>query len=266
MIPIWRRAVWIALALLSFYALLVVLVWSQQTRLLYPAPQEAVPLSPGFEETELRTADGLRLRAFYLQAQPGKRTVVYFHGNGGSLLGATLETEALADAGLGLLLVAYRGYGGNPGAPSESGLYADGRAAMAFLADREIPARETVLVGNSMGSGVATQIATEFAPAGLVLSAGYTSLPDVAASKMPWLPVRHLMRDHYDNASKLRDLDIPVLVLHGRADTLIPHTHGETLANAAPDGQLVLFEGVGHDLSFHPEPQAAMASWIAALE
>ena len=257
---------WIALALLSFYALLVVLVWSQQTRLLYPAPQESVPLSPGFEQVELRTTDGLTLRAFYRPAQAGQRTAVYFHGNGGSLLGATLETEALADAGLGLLLVAYRGYGGNPGTPSESGFYADGRAAMAFLAERDILEQDTVLVGNSMGSGVATQIATEFSPAGLVLSAGYTSLPDVAAGKMPWLPVRHMMRDHYDNVPKLRDLDIPVLVLHGEADTLIPHSHGEALASAAPSGQIVLFEGIGHDLSFHPEPQAAIVRWLAALD
>lgn len=247
------------------YAALLALAWVFQTSLIYPAPRDAVPVPPGFTEISLRTADGLSLRAFERRARGGLPTIVHFHGNGGSLAGALIETEALAKAGYGLLLVNYRGYGTNPGTPSEAGFYADGRAAFAHLAAQGVTPGETVVMGNSIGSGTATQMALEFRPRALILVSPFTALTDIAAETMWFLPVRRLLRDRFDNRAKIGRLAMPVLIQHGTGDTLIPSAHAEALAAASARVTLQLFEGAGHDLSFRREPQEAQVAWLAEL-
>lgn len=260
-----RLAVWTLVAVTVLYLGLVALLWSQQTRLIYPAPREVASLTRGYDEVALATDDGLTLRAFYYQAAEGQPTLVYFHGNGGSLTGASYETVGMAAAGLGTLLVEYRGYGGNPGEPSEEGFYRDGRAAMAWLAARGVEPAGIVIIGNSIGSGPAVQMAVEFEPRALVLTSPFTSLPDAGATRMWFLPVRQMMRDRFDNLSKVDRLEIPLLVLHGSDDMTIPAAHGRALAEAAPRGELQLFDGEGHGLSFTPEAQQAIVEWIEAL-
>ncbi len=252
--------------LLGLYILTALLVWGFQRNLIYPAPQNVVALADGYQEAMLETSDGLTIRAFYREASEGRPTIVYFHGNGGTLQGSMAANAMFAHAGYGLLLVNYRGYGGNPGSPSEEGFYQDGRAAMAFLEANGVVPAATILIGNSIGSGTATQMAGEYAPKALILSAPFTSVPDVAAQSMGWLPVRMLARDRFDNAVKIGDLDLPILVQHGKADNLIPPRHGKALAELAPNAELQLFEGVGHDLTFTPQAQAARLAWVEMLD
>jgi len=249
----------------AIYVVATVVLFAAQRSLIYPAPRAAPPPAgafDGFEEAELVTSDGLRLRAVHRPARAGRPTIAFFHGNGDSLDGAHHATRALGEAGYGLLLVEYRGYGGNPGAPSEDGLYRDGRAALGWLADRGVPARRTVVIGNSLGSGVATQLAVERPVAGVVVISGFTGLARVAAEHMRLFPVRWLLRDRYANAAKLPRVAAPVLVLHGTADTLIPAQHGRDLAAAAPDGTLELVPGVGHELAYLPPSQEAILRWL----
>lgn len=253
------------LVALVVYSIVIALAWTFQTSLVYPAPRGHVPVPAGFAEVRLRTADGLTLRALEPPAGAGRPTVVHFHGNGGSLAGAVIETRGLAKAAYGLLLVNYRGYGINPGTPSEQGFYADGRAAFAYLAERGIGPGDIVVMGNSIGSGPSTQMALEFSPRALILVSPFTSLTDVATETMWFLPMRRLLRDRFDNQAKIARLPMPVLIQHGTADMLIPSAHAEALAKAARDPTLQLFEGVGHDLSFRPEPQAAQAAWTRQL-
>lgn len=247
------------------YLAITAFLYSQQTRLIYPAPDMVSPLSAGFEDVVLTTSDGLELRSFYRVAQDGKPTAIYFHGNGGTLYGSVVATEQIAAAGYGLLLVEYRGYGGNAGSPSEEGFYADGRAALAFLKDRGIAEADTVLMGNSIGTGTAVQLATEITPKALLLTAPFTSLPDVASEVLWWLPARLLIRDTYDSKSKLADVTAPVLVLHGSVDELIPYTQGEQLAATSTGAEFQLFDGEGHNLIFTPSVQAAQVEWLAGL-
>lgn len=260
-----RMTLWIAASLFTLYATLLALAWAFQASLIYPAPRQAVPVPAGFAEVQLRTADGLSLRAFEHRARGGRATIVHFHGNGGSLAGALVETQGLAEAGYGLLLVNYRGYGTNAGRPSEAGFYADGCAAFTHLARRGVMPGETIVMGNSIGSGTATQMALEFAPRALILVSPFTSLTDIAAETLWFLPVRRLLRDRFDSREKIGRLSMPVLIQHGTADTLIPPAHAEALAEAAPDATLQLFDGAGHDLSFQREPQEAQVAWLAEL-
>ncbi|RYY23353.1 MAG: alpha/beta hydrolase [Sphingomonadales bacterium] len=261
------KAILIGAGLLAglYLAVLLVLAFAQRS-LIYPAPSPAVTNTPaGFVAVQLLTADGLTLTAAHKAGQPGKPVAIFFHGNGDSLSGAATATQALADSGYGLLLVEYRGYGGNPGKPSETGLYSDGRAAIGWLGTQGVPVNRIVLIGNSLGSGVATQLATEQPVAGLVIVSGYTSMADVIATHYPWVPVRLLLLDRYDNRSKLGRVAAPILILHGTADKLIPMVQAQALAHAAPRTALQLVEGAGHELAYGREAQVPIVRWLGAL-
>jgi len=256
-----------ALAFLAaFYFAVLVVLWSLQSRFVYPAPQVAPPLTPGYQEIALKTDDGLTLRAFYRPPGAGMPTLVYFHGNGGTLRGASVSNGALVEAGVGALLVEYRGYGGNPGTPSEQGLYKDGEAALEWLHARGVSPAETIIAGNSIGGGVATEMAFRHNPAALILIAPFTSLPDAAKANLWWLPVDALMRDSYRNLEKVPRIKAPVLIQHGTADAVIPQLHGRRLAKAAQAGTFQSFDRAGHDLSFDVRSQQARRDWVLALK
>src|SRR3954462_15414343 len=153
----------IILPLIGLYALMVGALYVLQRPMIFRADMSPAPPDlhnvPGFQEVSHRTEDGLDLRALFRPAAPGTLTLVYFHGNADGLTGSLQVTERLAAKGYGLLLVGYRGYDGNPGSPTESGLYADGRSAMRWLSDHGVAISDTILVGNSLGSGPATEMA-----------------------------------------------------------------------------------------------------------
>lgn len=247
------------------YAVVLGGLYFAQDNLIYPAPQQAAPVPEGYRQIELNTADGLRLAALFSPPTGGRQTVVFFHGNGDSWQGAAAANRLVVAAGYGVLLVEYRGYGANPGKPGEQGFYADGRAALAWLKAQGIAPDQTVLIGNSIGSGTATQLANEVPVAGLAIVSGFTSLPDVVAEKISWAPTRYLVRDKFDNAAKLGRIAAPVLLLHGTADTMIGPDHAQALAKAQPRARLVLAPGYGHELAYQDAAQVVLVDWLAGL-
>ena len=247
------------------YLLAAAAMFLFQRRLIYPGQGSApVPLErlAGYHDVALRTADGLSLRGAYRPSVGGRPTIVFFHGNGDSLAGAELATHGFMEVGYGVLLPEYRGYGGNAGEPSEEGLYADGRAALDFLARAGCAPAHVILIGNSLGSGIAVQLAGERRTAALVVVSGFTSLLAVAALHVRWLPVRWLMRDRYDNRSKIGSVEAPTLLLHGTADRLIPLSMAETLASNGRHATVERFPGAGHELAYRPEAQEAVLRWL----
>jgi hypothetical protein len=249
--------------LIAYLAVLATLFFAQRS-ILFPAPQERISPAEGFTAASLTTQDGLTLQAHWRAPDAGQPSLVYFHGNAGSLGAATVETQVLAARGYGVLLVEYRGYGGNPGAPSEPGFYRDGRAAMAFLAAQGVAPSQTIIAAHSMGTGTAVQMAQEFPPAALILLAPFTTLPDAAAAALPYVPVRWLMRDRFDNLAKVRKLAMPVLIVHGTADPVVPFALGQRLAEASPTATFKPLNGAGHEISFDTGLQAVQAEWLAA--
>lgn len=260
-----RRLLLAAAVLLGLYAAGLGALYAGQRSMIFPAPEGSVPLAPGYSEVALKTADGLTLRAFYRPPAPGRPTLVFFHGNGDSLNGSLAAVERYAEAGFGALLPEYRGYGGNPGSPSEEGLYADGRAARAWLAAQGVPPARHVLIGFSLGTGVVTRLAEEQAPAALILIAPYTSVPDVVAHRFGLLVPGWLVRDRLDSLSRIDRIAAPTLILHARDDLSIPVTHGQRLAQRSGRAQLMLFSGHGHQLGFSSEAQDAGLDWLAGL-
>lgn len=222
------------------------LMFALQRQLMYhPTVIVEMPAAAGVPEmavVDLPTADGLRLTAWYARPQRSEAPVVaYYHGNGGNIAMRAFKARLLLDAGYGVLLLEYRGFGGNPGAPSEQGLYDDGRAALAWLGQQDIAPERVVVYGESLGSGIAVQMAIEHPTAALILEAPFTSMADVAAGFYPLIPVRLLIRDRYDNLSKIRDLRAPMLLIHGQRDDIVPFRMGYRLYEAAPEPKQALF-------------------------
>ena len=255
----------VLLFLAIVYAGLLLIIYVRQDRFLYPAPQERYLPAPGYEVVSLATEDGLALKAHWRAPRGDCPTLVHFHGNSGSLQGAAAENESLVEAGFGALLVEYRGYGGNPGRPSEKGFYADGRAAMAFLREQSVPGALTIVKGHSIGTGTATLMAQEFAPAAVILLAPFTSIKDRVAQAFPILPVRAILRSDFDNAGRVAKLTMPVLVQHGSDDTIIPESHGKALGRAGDHVTYQSFEGSGHELTFEAGVQRAQLDWLDGL-
>jgi len=221
------------------YAALVGGLYLFQRQLLY-LPDKTRPELLGLEklgvrEVMLSTEDGLSLLSWYLPARPGRPVIAYFHGNGGHIGYRAQRLLRFAREGYGVLMPEYRGYGGNPGAPSETGFYADGRAALAFLDHEAIAATRLVLYGESLGSGVAVELAVRHEIAGLILEAPFTSVAEVAQCHFPFVPAARLVTDRFDSLSRIGRVRAPILVLHGEGDRVVPVRFGRALLDAAPE-------------------------------
>jgi uncharacterized protein len=263
MIAIGKVALWFGGAGLFIYLALLVALFCFQRSFVYPAPKTVIARpEAGFEDIRITTADGLKLRAFYRPARAGLPTLIFFHGNASDLQAGEYATRSLAAHGYGVMLSEYRGYGGNPGSPDEPGLYRDGEAALAWLAARGVPSGRIVAIGNSLGSGVATEMASRHRLAGLVLISGFASLDRVAAEHYPFVPARLLMLDRYDNLAKLQAIACPILLMHGTDDTVVSVANSEALARAHPAATLQLVPGAGHELAFIDVAQLRILQWL----
>jgi fermentation-respiration switch protein FrsA (DUF1100 family) len=254
------------------YAMVVGILWFMQDTMLYHRSDGAPMLNdpallPKREIVCLQTEDGLNLRSWYFRAADrGKPTVLFFHGNAGDIGNHLPFARFLIEAGYGLLALEYRGYGGNPGKPREAGLVADGRAALAFLNAQGIPDPGIVLFGESLGTGVAVQLAAEHQVHALILRSPYTSIAEVAAIQLPYMPARWLVRDRFDSLSKIGFNKAPLFVFHGDQDTLIPIALGRTMFDAASEPKTWLaVPGVGHNDVQTPEAERAVLSFLAQL-
>jgi uncharacterized protein len=173
--------------------------------------------------------------------------VLYFHGNGGNLTYRTDRARLLQEAGFGVLMLSARGYGGSTGNPSETALVADGKLAYGWLRAKGIDPQHITLFGESLGTGVAVQVAASLPVAGLILDSPYSSLVDVAQLRMTYFPVRLFMIDRFDSMASIAKIRAPLLIVHGDADDVVPYELGVRLFNAAKEPkQLLTLPGGAH--------------------
>jgi fermentation-respiration switch protein FrsA (DUF1100 family) len=237
----------LVLAIVSVLALL----WLVQRQLIY-LPTQEVPAPPrGVERVTFRTEDGLTLAAWLMQSRAGteRGTVLVFNGNAGNRAQRVPLGLALANEGFSVLLTDYRGYGANPGSPSEEGLAMDARAALEYLrSERGVAWNRLAFFGESLGAGVAVGLAEEMPPAALVLRSPFASLADIASVHYAWVPASLLLRDRYANAERVAAIDVPVMVIAGSDDRIVPIEQSSEVFEAAnaPKRMLVI-EGARHN-------------------
>lgn len=263
----------IAISIAIAYTVILVLVFLFQPRLVYfPQFERELALTPrsaglDYEEVNLRAADGVKLHGWWVPAQNARGAVLLLHGNAGNISHRIGYATMFNRLGYAVLLVDYRGYGRSSGTPDEEGTYRDGEAAWQHLAGaRGFKSSDIVLVGESLGGGVATHLALEHPPRALVLASTFTSVPDLGAQVYPWLPVRWLARIKYDNVSRIARVAAPVLIAHSRGDDIIPFSHGEALFAAAREPKQLLALSGGHNDGFLFMREEWMAAVGAFLE
>ena len=198
-----------------------------------------------YRDVELTAFDGVRLHAWHI---PGKsqNNVLFLHGNAGNISHRLEKLAILHNLGVGVLILDYRGYGRSEGNPSEPGTYRDAEAAFTYLAS----SANIILYGESLGTGVAIELAMHHRVRGVILEAPFTSVPDVGQELFPYLPIRLLARTRYDNLRKIPQLNAPLLILHSRDDEVFSFTHAQRLFAAAPEPKRLVELRGGHNDSF----------------
>lgn len=254
---------------------LVALVWSQQRRLIYfpfgavPKPEE-VGLR-GAEAVSFSTVDGLTLSGWFVDRSDNPDfTVIVFNGNAGNRAFRAPLADALARDNLAVLLFDYRGFGGNPGSPTQEGLERDARAAREYVVTRAgVDPQRLVYFGESLGTAIATDLAVDEPPAALILRSPFTSMTDVGRYHYPFLPVRWLLRDRYATIEQIRRVKSPVMVIAGDSDRIVPLASSRQVYDAANQPKsLLVIRGADHNdaaLSAGPEMIAEIVRFLRSL-
>ncbi|WP_052389858.1 alpha/beta hydrolase [Belnapia moabensis] len=263
-----KRVLPIFLVLALAWFLAVILLWWFQERALFPAGGGVLddpPPGSRFSAHVTHTADELRLQFWAADPGPGMPVILYLHGNGGHAGHREQALHPFATAGYGVVLAEYRGYGGNPGFPTEGGLIADARAQADWALTRW-PGTPLVIWGESIGTGVAVALASERQVAGVLLDSPFTSVRQVAADVFRWAPVRLLLRHPFDSLARLPGVRVPVFVMHGERDEVVPVEHGRRMLAAAPcPAGSAFMPGVGHPALLADRGTAAKEAAIAFL-
>lgn len=256
--PMATDAATVLLSGAGLYGGLLLLLALAQRRLIYhPDRTRPEPSRAGVPEMDaltLKSADGLELLAWHRPPrEEGLPTICYFHGNAGHLGCRGGKLRPYLDAGFGVLLPAYRGFSGNPGKPTEDGLYQDAEAALDFLARAGVLPERLILYGESLGSAVAVEMASRRPAAALVLEAPITSVAEIGRHRFPLFPVNAIAVDRFDAKAKIGKLRLPVLLVHGGRDAIVPERFGRALFAAASEPKEARFiaEAAHNDLYDH---------------
>ncbi|MGZ8408725.1 MAG: alpha/beta hydrolase [Hyphomicrobium sp.] len=264
MIVLKSLALLAVLAILAHFSTKAV----QQRLLYFPDTRRTTPAEaelPNVAERELEMADGTRVLTWWGAAKPGRPTLLYFHGNGGSFVTRSERIRKYMAHGYGLVMMTYRGFGGSAGTPSEKANVADALQVYDAVRASGVSPSEIVVYGESLGSGVAVQVAAQREVGGVILDAPYTSIVDLATLHYPYLPARWLMTDRYETLQSAGRVKAPVLIVHGEADDVIPVEMSRRVA-AAMQGpvKLATFPGAGHSDHYLFGSYEAIYTWLAA--
>ena len=243
---------------ITWCGIAVYLYFSQSRLLYYPElPSRALEASPAdiglaYETVHLTAGDGTRLHGWFVPATAPRGTLLFSHGNAGNIAHRLDSIRQFHSLGLNVLIYDYRGFGESEGKPTEAGTYLDVKAAWDYLLEeRLIRSQEIIIFGRSLGAAIAAELASEHPSAGVILESAFTSVPDMAASLYPWLPVRLLSRYRYNTLEKVARITSPLLLVHSRGDEIVPYAHGERLfAHANEPKQFLELHG-GHNDGNH---------------
>ena len=225
------------LTIFAIYFLVLVFLYFYQRNLLYHPNENNYSgdkISVDIEKVKIQTADNIELLGWYHKKNlKDYKTLVYFHGNAGSLENRIHKLNHFQDMNINFLIIAWRGFNGNKGKPSERGLYVDGKSAIDWLKKKGVDEKNLILYGESLGTGVATHLAQNKNYAGVILETPFTSMVDAAKNFYPYIPINLLLKDKFENFKKVKNINTPILVMHCEVDQIVPFSMGKKIYEIA---------------------------------
>ena len=261
------------LVLVSFYVLLLIIVFFFQGNLLYhPSVNNYLKSQDANEPAEIEkvniiTKDKISLIGWFYNKNIDKfKTILFFHGNAGSLENRTYKLKHFKNLNLNFLIIAWRGFNGNEGKPSEKGLYEDAESAIKWLKMKDINEQNIILYGESLGTGVAVEIAQNKNYAGIILESPFTSMVHLGKKYYPFLPVRFLLRDKFESYKKINNIFVPVLIMHGKVDKIVPYDMGKKMYELANEPKFFHLQEYGdHMVEYDEKLLLALKKFIQSL-
>ena len=203
---------------------------------------------------------------FHNKSLDNYKTIVYFHGNAGKLENRIYKLNQFKDLDVNFLIIAWRGFSGNQGKPSENNLYIDGNSAIDWLKKKGVAEKDIIIYGESLGTGIATEISQNKNFAGLILETPFTSMIEAAKNFYPYVPVELLLKDKYKNQEKIKNINIPILVMHGKADQIVPFWMGKRIFDLANNPKYSYFtEYDDHMMEYDSKLVSALNDFLKSL-
>ena len=257
------------LTILVYLFLLVFLYFYQRNLMYHPDENNYFDdkLSVYIEKVKVPTQDGLDLLGWYHEKDIKKnKTILFFHGNAGSLENRIHKLNHFEDMNINFLIIAWRGFSGNSGNPTEKGLYEDGKSAINWLAKKGLNEKNIILYGESLGTGVATHLAQNKNYAGIILETPFTSMTDAAKTFYPYIPVNLLLKDRFENYKKIKNINSPILVMHGEVDQIVPFSMGKKIYEIANEPKYSHFTKYdNHMMEYDEKLILALKSFLKSL-
>jgi len=256
--------------IISAYIIVMIFLYFYQRNLLYHPTENNYSgdkLTVEIKKVKIITEDNLELLGWYHEKDNKKfKTILYLHGNAGSLENRIHKINNFQDMDINFLILSWRGYSKNKGSPSEAGLYIDARGAVEWLNKKGIIKENIIIYGESLGTGVATEIAQNENFAGIILESPFTSMIEAGKTKYPIFPIKFLLKDKYESNKKIKNIKSPILIMHGKADKLVPFWMGEKLFNLANDPKYSYFpENDDHMMEFNKDLVNSIDQFVKSL-
>jgi len=261
------------LALVFFYVLLIIVVFFFQRNLLYHPSvdnylKDQVVKEPiGIEKVKITTRDKIDLTGwFYRQDLEKFNTILFFHGNAGSLENRTYKLNHFKNLNVNFLIIAWRGFSGNQGKPNEMGLYEDADSAIKWLNSKGIEEKNIILYGESLGTGVAVEVAQNKNYAGVILESPFTSMINMGKKYYPFFPVRFLIKDKFESYKKIINISVPILIIHGKVDKIVPYDMGKKMYELANEPKFFYSQEYGdHMVDYDEKLLLTLKQFIQSL-
>ena len=233
------------IGIVAIYSIVLIFLFFFQRNLMYHPDENNYSgdnLEVNIEKVSIETTDNINLLGwFHNKNLKSYKTIVYFHGNAGTLENRIHKLNHFKDMDVNFLIIAWRGFSGNKGKPSEEGLYTDGASAINWLKEKGLKEEDIIIYGESLGTGVATEIAQNKNFSGIILESPFTSMIDLGQKHYPIFPVKFLLKDKYESEKKIKNINIPVLVMHGEADQIVPFWMLKKIFNLASEPKYSYF-------------------------
>ena len=251
------------------YFIILFATYIFQRNLLYH-PQEnnysGDQLRVSIEKVIIKTRDNIELIAWYHKKNNNNKTILFLHGNAGSFENRVHKINHFKDMNVNFLLLAWRGFNGNKGSPSEKGLYKDARSAVDWLKFKGIEKNHIIIYGESLGTAVAVEIAQNKNFAGIILESPFTSMIDAGKNVYPYLPIRLLLKDKYESDKKIKNINSPILIMHGKVDNIVPFYMGEKMYELANQPKYSYFsEYDDHMMEYNEKLLKVLKDFINSL-